>query len=378
MNRRRFIAALGALGITRGLPADALPSSRQEFVCTSELERGVVPNLVAAKVRVHGPGEQAMASGFLQFVSEPVSSQNACRLLDDELLYQRWNPHLVSNGVLPQLEQLVTDSDRLRFELNFQSLSGEKENIWRKRGSLGVTVDEAKLFLPAALLEPSALGPFHFVISSQGETLEVLEAESRGVSFKDGSIDGLREFYWWQKQNSSTHRLVERIGLHKRLDVSLCDKTMMPLLSFHLNLESLGVVKTWLVNSVDFMAKKHRKRECVPLISESDCFLTTATVGALGLSDECWELRALRRFRDRTLLLTAEGRRLVSDYYSFAPLIVERVNQRPDALELWRKTYLFGILPSAALARLNLTRLAVAWYKVMTRRLARAALLAQT
>ncbi len=99
------------------------------------------------------------------------------------------------------------------------------------------------------------------------------------------------------------------------------------------------------------------------------CFLTTATVGAIGLEDDCWELQTLRRFRDNVLKPTSEGRDLVQTYYEIAPTIVENINARPDADAIWRRTWGFGILPAAIAARIGLNKVAKSIYHRMTTRL---------
>ena len=46
----------------------------------------------------------------------------------------------------------------------------------------------------------------------------------------------------------------------------------------------------------------------------------------MGKADDCEELTVLRSFRDTYLKSTQEGRALVEEYYSVAPLIVEKIN----------------------------------------------------
>ncbi len=104
------------------------------------------------------------------------------------------------------------------------------------------------------------------------------------------------------------------------------------------------------------------------------CFLTTATVGAIGLADDCWELQTLRRFRDKILKPTQDGRKLVETYYEIAPRIVDNINARPDAEKIWRRTWGFGIFPAAIAARLGFNKVAQSIYHNMTTRLHKLAL----
>jgi len=99
------------------------------------------------------------------------------------------------------------------------------------------------------------------------------------------------------------------------------------------------------------------------------CFFTTAASLTVGLSDDCWELRTLRRFRDTVLCRTTEGRALTARYYLEAPRLVAGINRRADAARLWLRAYWTYILPCAVLARLGLHRAAVAHYKRLFTRL---------
>ncbi len=103
------------------------------------------------------------------------------------------------------------------------------------------------------------------------------------------------------------------------------------------------------------------------------CFFTTAAVGTLGLSDDCWELTTLRRFRDGPLATTPEGRALTARYYAQAPRLVAGVNTRSDAASIWLGAYWSHVLPCAVLARLGLDSLAVSHYRHLFTRLQRLA-----
>lgn len=98
------------------------------------------------------------------------------------------------------------------------------------------------------------------------------------------------------------------------------------------------------------------------------CFFTTATCGAVGLPDECFELRTLRQFRDMNLMRSADGRALVAEYYRIAPALVAAIDARADARRVWIGLYRAYVLPVAVLARLGLSRLAVAHYARLVRR----------
>ena len=73
------------------------------------------------------------------------------------------------------------------------------------------------------------------------------------------------------------------------------------------------------------------------------CFITTAACLALKKGDDCYELNALRNFRDNWLLSTEGGRKKVTEYYLFAPMIVQAINSsgkpKTEYERIW-KSYL--------------------------------------
>lgn len=73
------------------------------------------------------------------------------------------------------------------------------------------------------------------------------------------------------------------------------------------------------------------------------CYITTAVCETLGKSDDCYELNLFRRFRDTYMMKDQIGTNLVTEYYSIAPLIVNKINSLDDKVqryeEIW-KNYL--------------------------------------
>lgn len=88
------------------------------------------------------------------------------------------------------------------------------------------------------------------------------------------------------------------------------------------------------------------------------CFFTTAACETVGLADDCWELRTLRKFRDGPMQSMPGGSEDVATYYVEAPGIVRAISQRPDADTIWLSTYWFSILPAAIAARLGADKIA--------------------
>ena len=69
------------------------------------------------------------------------------------------------------------------------------------------------------------------------------------------------------------------------------------------------------------------------------CFLTSACVEAKKLSDDCYELRTLRDFRDNYLRNTENGQYEIAEYYFVAPQIVAAIKARKNATAIWETIY---------------------------------------
>ena len=76
------------------------------------------------------------------------------------------------------------------------------------------------------------------------------------------------------------------------------------------------------------------------------CFLTTAAVEHMGQKDDGDVLNTLRQFRDRFMLKDDRKRADVAAYYKHAPKIVEALNAKPDAKNVYRQMYETYILPA--------------------------------
>jgi len=74
------------------------------------------------------------------------------------------------------------------------------------------------------------------------------------------------------------------------------------------------------------------------------CHITKATMNGMGMDDQAVEqsepLNVLRWFRDNVMSATPQGKMLVNQYYMMAPDVVEAVDSRPDAQEVYR--HIFG------------------------------------
>lgn len=66
------------------------------------------------------------------------------------------------------------------------------------------------------------------------------------------------------------------------------------------------------------------------------CYITTATCEEYGKPDDCYELTAFRKFRDEWLLNQPDGEKLIEQYYSTAPEIVELINKQDNRTEIYK------------------------------------------
>lgn len=65
------------------------------------------------------------------------------------------------------------------------------------------------------------------------------------------------------------------------------------------------------------------------------CFITTAVCESLGKEDDCYELNAFRNFRDTWLTNAPGGERKIQEYYLYAPILVQKIDQRPDRTAIY-------------------------------------------
>ncbi len=103
--------------------------------------------------------------------------------------------------------------------------------------------------------------------------------------------------------------------------------------------------------------------------SSGGCYLTSACMEAQGLSDNCEELTILRDFRDNWMKKQPGGLAEVAEYYATAPEIVKKINQRPDAKEIWNGLYETLVAPCVRLIQVGAMEEAHRKYYAITRSL---------
>jgi len=131
---------------------------------------------------------------------------------------------------------------------------------------------------------------------------------------------------------------------------------------FTLNCEDLRKALDWAAERKKALAKSLEEQKCTP--PAQGCFITTACCEVLDLSDDCFELRTLRHYRDQVLTVMPGGNAAVAAYYLVAPSILQRLPRDERARRLL-SLYARFILPSAIAARFGLNRLAYRRYARM-------------
>lgn len=71
----------------------------------------------------------------------------------------------------------------------------------------------------------------------------------------------------------------------------------------------------------------------------SRCFITTAVCEYFNKPDDCYELTTLRQFRDNWLQHQPDGANLIEEYYSIAPIIVNKLGESPIKDAIYNELY---------------------------------------
>ncbi|WOI52006.1 CFI-box-CTERM domain-containing protein [Parvularcula sp. LCG005] len=237
---------------------------------------------------------------------------------------------------------------------------------------------EWKLFLPRILKEPDQTPARRIALYVYlGDTL----LHGGFYSLTDDSAEAVngekptREFVIVRRNDETIgesefdHRLAEALTSEKSdapFKISIApDHDPDYLISAIIEREALKAAIASGDRNLAALRDEARTGACEPGTPNVDCFMTTAACDTLGLDDDCWELRTLRRFRDDYMANATEGSGDIATYYATAPDIVRKISTRPDAPRVWKQLYGRYILPSAIMARLGLNRMAHQHYRRM-------------
>lgn len=95
------------------------------------------------------------------------------------------------------------------------------------------------------------------------------------------------------------------------------------------------------------------------------CFITTAACEYLGKPDDCYELKALRQFRDGWLSQAPGGKALITEYYQIAPSIVETLDTNKRRGDIYVYIWQHYILPCVQMIEQGSYELCRAHYEKM-------------
>ena len=73
--------------------------------------------------------------------------------------------------------------------------------------------------------------------------------------------------------------------------------------------------------------------------SGDGCFITTACIQSKNLSDDCYELQILRRFRDEFVLHLPQGKSFINKYYEIAPRIVLEIDRNSQRKRIYNSLF---------------------------------------
>ena len=79
--------------------------------------------------------------------------------------------------------------------------------------------------------------------------------------------------------------------------------------------------------------------------SNGGCFITTAAVSHMHLSDDCEELTLLRKYRDQLIKEDPEFKEIVLEYYKVAPQIVAEINKDENKDQILDNIYNELVVP---------------------------------
>ena len=113
-----------------------------------------------------------------------------------------------------------------------------------------------------------------------------------------------------------------------------------------------SLAEVWLEQVDDLIRQEDEKRAKLEEAMESDtgyapehhvvdkgCFITTATCMSLNKGDDCEELMAMRRYRDMSTVKNPLIAELVREYYRIAPVIVKRIDARPEKAQIYQQLW---------------------------------------
>jgi len=100
-----------------------------------------------------------------------------------------------------------------------------------------------------------------------------------------------------------------------------------------------ALISTWNHTFTRYTIKKGTFADIDGSFKRKLCYITTAVCESLEKEDDCYELTALRGFRDNYMMHSKVGSALVKEYYEMAPILVMRINSMKESNVIYKNIY---------------------------------------
>lgn len=167
------------------------------------------------------------------------------------------------------------------------------------------------------------------LFKSNADSYHELERLAEYVGLKDKFNDYLALWYF-----NETSSLVPNDN--DSLQTIQDKKDKLKAFRTDLNYDVFKRCKKFVMDKLD-AAEKDKRAQADK--KDDGCFVTTAVCSTFGKPDDCYELTAFRKFRDTWLVKQPDGKNLIAEYYSIAPLIVDNINRRKDAAQIYQNIW---------------------------------------
>lgn len=358
-NRRRFLSALSLLGLSTALRGQSdTPEEKPDYYYEIDrrLVRGEIPDLTG-NLTARGLSDAYSANGALEYTpSEGLYPKaRVGRFATSEEM------HAHGYFRYPRVIQ--------RFVHIVPVERTEGSTYWGTNPDRQLFSGSFDIELPPYVPEQNSPEPFFIVLEIKGKERARKQA-SRSQPKMPVDYNNYSCRLDDEPGESEMNILANELEAAGKFNVLLKDSNDRLLARIPFSTTSMPDGRNWVFSTLaqleKDMAADLPPRKAVPKSTPSGgtgCLATIATVGLLGLPDNCWELETFRKFRDETLALSQKGQGVVENYYQRGRAIVEGINQRADAPRIWLKTYWLGVLPLALLIKMGLRKPALANYR---------------
>lgn len=150
-----------------------------------------------------------------------------------------------------------------------------------------------------------------------------------------------------EERKTEKKRIVERNEVDYNINMVVY---VVPILNYKkdANCEAVAkrMIELWNEKKVTSMKISYSNYESIEGgFRKKLCYITTAVCESQNKPDNCYELNALREYRDGYLMQTGQGKQLVEEYYDIAPALVMCIDMQKDSREIYENIYKKYLLP---------------------------------